>query len=179
MNTKLAAKVLEIVDAGLVYGLGDPEPGKMCVEAAVCYAMGLPHGDQPNCVAPSLRGFKIRLNDAAWSSPAARAKGLRRLAVAQLGSAGALDETAFAYGVAVLAQKWAATGRSASHRWVALRAAAAAKCAAHAKYAAEAAAEAAQYAAADDTVLAACAEDVVQLLIELKAPGCRFLYLTE
>ena len=68
----------------------------MCVEAAVCYALGLPHGDDPGCVSPALRRLKIRLNDAArWSSPMARAAGLRRLAIAQLGSAGVLDDNEF------------------------------------------------------------------------------------
>jgi len=90
-----ASKVLEVVDAGLCKGLGNPVPGKMCVEAAVCYALGLPHGDDPSCVAPALRSLKIKLNDKSWSSNAARAKGLRRLAVAQLGSAGHLDEKEF------------------------------------------------------------------------------------
>jgi hypothetical protein len=91
----IAARVLETVDAGLVSGLGDPIPGKMCVEAAVCYALGLPHGDDPGCVAEPLRRLKIRLNDARWSSDQARAKGLRRLALAQLGSAGVLDHKEF------------------------------------------------------------------------------------
>ena len=91
----IARKVLKVVDAGLVVGIGDPEPGKMCVEAAVCYALGLPHGDDPACVAPVLRSLKIRLNDSNWSSDRARAKGLRRLALAQLGSAGSLDESKF------------------------------------------------------------------------------------
>lgn len=80
----IARKVVEVVDAGLVQGKGIPIPGQMCVEAAVCYAMGLPHGDNPSCVAPVLRRLKISLNDRAWSSNDARAKGLRRLAVAQL-----------------------------------------------------------------------------------------------
>lgn len=91
----IARKVLKVVDAGLVAGIGDPEPGKMCVEAAVCYALGLPHDDNPACVAPVLRSIQIRLNDSNWSSDRARAKGLRRLALAQLGSAGSLDESEF------------------------------------------------------------------------------------
>lgn len=45
ITRKIAVRVLEVVDAGLVSGVGSPEPGKMCVEAAVCYALGLPHGD--------------------------------------------------------------------------------------------------------------------------------------
>src|SRR5271157_6118985 len=91
----IARKVLSTVDAGLVGGVGIRVPGQMCVEAAVCYALGLPHGDDPGCVAPALRALKIRLNDAVWSSNQARARGLRRLAVAQLGSTDVLDETEF------------------------------------------------------------------------------------
>jgi hypothetical protein len=59
-------------------------------------ALGLPHGDDPGCVAPALRSLKLRLNNSAWSSNQARAKGLRRLAVAQLGSKDHLDEKEFA-----------------------------------------------------------------------------------
>ena len=83
----LAKRILEVVDAGLSKGLGDPTPGKMCVEAAVCYAMGLPHGDSPTCVGPQVNEFKIALNDSSqWESPKSRARGLRALAIAQLGS---------------------------------------------------------------------------------------------
>src|ERR1700686_1471729 len=103
IDVELARKVLTVVDAGLCKGMGTPEPGKMCVEAAVNYALGAKHGDEPACVAPSLRRLKIRLNDSSWSSDQARAKGLRRLAIAQLGSAGALDERQFAVRCAQLA----------------------------------------------------------------------------
>jgi hypothetical protein len=95
ITSKIAAKVLSTVDAGLCSGVGNPVPGQMCVEAAVCYALGLPHGDDPACVSPALRSFKIKLNDARWSSKQARAKGLRRLALIQLGSAGHLDDRKF------------------------------------------------------------------------------------
>ena len=94
LNRAVARKVLETIDAGLVAGRGVPEPGKMCVEAAVCYALGLPHGDNPDCVSPILRNLKIALNDQAWADPAARARGLRRLGIAQLGSTG-MDEKEF------------------------------------------------------------------------------------
>lgn len=86
LTREIAAKVLGIVDHGLSHGLGTPEPGKLCVEAAVCLALGLPHGDNPPCVGYAVRSFKIRLNDSKWSSPEARAVGMRRLAIAQLGS---------------------------------------------------------------------------------------------
>jgi len=89
ITVEQAQRVLEIVDHGLVCGVGAPEPGKMCVEAAVCFALGLPHGDDPECVSNPDRWFKITLNDSQWSSPAARAAGLRRVAVLQLGTRGA------------------------------------------------------------------------------------------
>src|ERR1700722_1166599 len=103
ITREVAAKVLSVVDAGLVRGVGVAVPGKMCVEAAVCYALGLPHGDDPKCVAPALRSFKIRLNDSNWSSDKARANGLRRLALVQLGSVGYLDEKEFVRRVVDLA----------------------------------------------------------------------------
>ena len=68
---KIARKVLDTVDAGLCGGLGNRKPGEMCVEAAVCYAYGLPHGDNPPCVSKALRSFKIAINDKSWSSNAA------------------------------------------------------------------------------------------------------------
>ena len=66
MSRALAKKVLNIVDQGLCEGMGRPIPGLMCVEAAVCYAMGLPHGDEPPCVSPAVRKLKICLNDCVW-----------------------------------------------------------------------------------------------------------------
>jgi hypothetical protein len=96
IDLRIAQKVLTAVDAGLVKGIGVQKPGQMCVEAAVCYALGLPHGDDPKCVSPVLRSLKIRLNDSNWSSDKARAAGLRRLALVQLGSVGVLDESEFA-----------------------------------------------------------------------------------
>src|SRR5688572_14262353 len=88
----IAQKVLDVVDKGLCRGLGKPVPGKMCVEAAVCFAMGQPHGDEPDCVDYDLRSFKIDLNDSGgWKNDKARARGLRALAIAQLGTAGRFD----------------------------------------------------------------------------------------
>ena len=224
INKELAAKVLQVVDAGLCNGVGTPEPGNMCVEAAVCYAMGLPHGDQPTCVSPALRQLKISLNDKNWSSRAARAKGLRRLAIAQLGSKGVLDDKEFVKRVAELAirkcvpnalRAAASIQKNQEHREKliaaafkceaegsrssaleakkvangihaaaadaadAAAAAAAAYAADAAAYAADAAAYAADAYAARDTSLAAFAEDVVQILIDMKAPGCEWLDLTE
>jgi hypothetical protein len=168
ITADVAKKVLEVVDAGLANGLGKPKPGQMCVEAAVCYALGLPHSDDPKCVSRALRQLKIRLNDSNWSSNEARAKGLRRLALIQLGSAGTLDDRAFAKRVAELAirksvpaaLRAAASIQKDAHHASALRDAAdrceksgteeealKAKSAANAANAANAAADAAAYAA--------------------------------
>ena len=239
INIEIARKVLSVVDAGLVKGVGMPEPGQMCVEAAVCYAMGLPHGDDPECVSRPLRSLKIRLNDSNWSSTEARAKGLRRLALIQLGSRDAIDDREFVRRVVDLAirkqvpialRAAASVQKNSAHKAALLDAAtrcekegtreaaleakktayaadaAAAADAAYAAYAAYAAADAADAAAADaadaanaanaaayaanaanaadaadaaerDRVLSEFAEDVVQILIELKAPGAQWLEL--
>lgn len=100
VTREIAEKVRDTVAAGLSSGMGKPVPGQMCVEAAVCYAMGLPHSDKPTCVSPAIRSLKIALNDKAWSSPQARAQGLARLALVQLGSAGVVDDREFARRVA-------------------------------------------------------------------------------
>jgi hypothetical protein len=247
INIDIARKVLETVDAGLVSGLGNPAPGRMCVEAAVCYAMGLPHGDNPSCVAPALRRLKVRLNDSRWSSAIARSRGMRRLALAQLGSAGALDEKEFARRVVLLAIKssvpqalraaasvcktfhkdklltladlcerdpteknardaayaatnaaadaayaaYTATNAAANAAYAATNAAADAAYAAYAAAYAAAATNAAAYAAyaaytatyaaivSIDKLLSTFAEEVVKILIDMKAPGCQWLVLTE
>ena len=243
ISREIAIKVLEVVDAGLVNGVGNPVPGQMCVEAAVCYAMGLPHSDDPGCVSSALRSLKIRLNDSNWSSNEARAKGLRRLAVAQLGSRGVLDDAEFVRRVVELAirksvpaalraaaschpnPKHRAELNAAADRCEAeptrsnaIKARTAAAYAAYAAANANAAANAAAYAAANananananaaanaaayaaanaaanananaaanananaarDKSLAEFAEEVVQLLVEMNAPGCQWLDLAE
>jgi hypothetical protein len=87
LNKEVARKVLAIVDKGLTIGMGKPTPGFMCVEAAVCLAMGMEHGDDPSCVGYDVSEAKIILNDnSGWSSKKARAHGMRAIALAQLGS---------------------------------------------------------------------------------------------
>jgi hypothetical protein len=235
-------KIHSLLDQGLVNGLGQPEPGKMCVEAAISYALGLDHGDDPGCVMQSLRHLKIRLNDSdRWTSNKARAEGLRRLAIAQLGSKG-MDERDFAKRVATMtirtvvpsalraaarrltgehptkllavalkcenepteanAREANKTAYAAAYAAVADANAADAANAAAVAYAADAAANAAAayaanaaayaanaadaYAAVADAnaayaayaaeqVLVTFAENVVQILIEMKAPGCQWL----
>jgi len=101
ITKKQIEKLSTVIDAGLCHGVGKPIPGQMCVEAAVCYALDLPHGDEPPCVSAAVRAVKITLNDSAWSSNKARAKGLKKLAVAQLGSKGIVDDKEFAIRLAV------------------------------------------------------------------------------
>lgn len=81
-------KLTEIVSAGLVKGLGSPEPGKLCLEAAVCLALGEAHGDKPSCVAAPDNAFAIRLQDAYPGTPEERAKLFLPIGLAQLGTAG-------------------------------------------------------------------------------------------
>lgn len=198
--------LITVIDQGLTAGKGNPEPGRMCVEAAVCYALGLPHGDDPGCVAESLRYLQIRLNDSGWSSNEARSKGLRRLAVAQLGSKDNLDEKEFVRRVVDLVickyvpislraaasvltdEKHKAALCKAANRCEregTLEAALEAKSAAYAyadpdyAYAAAASEARGKRKAVRDKYLAGFAEDVVQILIDMKALGCQWLPLTE
>lgn len=86
LTKTLAKKIDHLLSFGLTYGLGLPIPGQMCVEAVVCNALGEPHSDSPSCVGYEVRTVKIHLNDSNWSSNEARAKGMRDIAIAQLGS---------------------------------------------------------------------------------------------
>jgi hypothetical protein len=222
IDAAVAKKVLGLLDHGLTSGLGEQEPGKMCVEAAICYALDLPHGDDPGCVLRPLRYLKIKINDARWSSNMARAKGLKRLALAQLGS-DKLDAKEFAQRVATMtiriyvplalraaasrkgnakhkealeaaaelcekeptresarkAREVARTAYAAAAAYATAYAAADAYAAAAAAAAADAyAADAADADATSDSVLASFCEQVVGILIEMKAPGCQWLGLT-
>lgn len=89
-----ARKILDLLKHGLTSGLGEQKPGEMCVEAAVCFAFGLPRGDNPPCVGSAVRDYKVRLNDCGWPSNQDRANGMRALALAQLGS-NELDQMTF------------------------------------------------------------------------------------
>lgn len=188
--------MLALIDKGLSSGLGEPKPGEMCIEAVVCHAMGLPHGDNPPCVAPMLRSLKIRLNDAKWSSKVARSRGMRRLGLVQLGSKDHLDEGEFRkrlvdYALRVstpTALRSAASVQKDGKRKEALYAAAnrcekegTRQAALDARDVARAYADADAAAknSARDKSLADYAEAVVQILIDLKVPGVQWLELTE
>ena len=194
ITREIAIKVRDTVDCGLTSGMGKPIPGEMCVEAAVCFAMGLPHSDEPTCVSKAFRSLKIALNDGPWSDNKARAKGLRRLAIVQLGSS-EIDDNEFARRVVEMtirkivpiAMRAAALIHPMPEHKLALENSAllcekegtesAAKSAA--KSAAWYAAKFAAKSAAKDQVLTDFAEAVVQIAIEMKMPGCQFLDLVE
>ena len=223
LDKDIVQKVIDVVKVGgLVAGMGEPSPGYMCVEAAVCYAYGLPHSDEPPCVGRAVRSLKIKANDSDWSNNIARSNGMIRLAVAQLGSV-EIDQVEFSKAVAEMtirkilpialrsaglnaeadrceaegtyeaAQDAAYNAYAADYAAIAAYYAAdAAACAANAAaraadYAAFAARDAA-FAARDaagydsydtDKILALFCEEVVQILIQMKSPGCEYLYLIE
>jgi hypothetical protein len=95
ITKELVAKIDETLSHGLSHGLGKPIPGQMCVEAAICYSLGLDHSDDPKCVDSAIRALKIRLNDSSWSSDFARSKGMRNLAILQLGTVDNFDQKEF------------------------------------------------------------------------------------
>src|ERR1700688_4632734 len=86
ITPELVNKINSLLVKGLTKGLGQPQEGQMCVEALICFSMGLPHSDNPPCVGKSVRDAKIALNDCSWSTNKVRAEGMRKLAIAQLGS---------------------------------------------------------------------------------------------
>jgi hypothetical protein len=89
INREVICKLLKLLDQGLKSGSGSFDgPGDFCVQQAVSKAIGEPNpSDYPVlCVNDHVKAFGIRLNDQLWSSPAARAKGLKRFAVAELGT---------------------------------------------------------------------------------------------
>jgi hypothetical protein len=94
VNTFDVKKFDNILAKGLSNGLGT-RGEQVCIEAAICQVLDLPHGDDPGCVDDAVRSFKIALNDGPWSSPLARAKGLRELGLAQLGSKDSIDSGIF------------------------------------------------------------------------------------
>lgn len=88
IDETLVNKILHLFSFGIPKGLGKPKEGEMCIEAIICFALGLPHSDKPlTCVDADANIDKIRLNDCDWSSNSARAKGMKYIGIAQLGSA--------------------------------------------------------------------------------------------
>jgi len=87
INQDLVNKIHCLLDKGVTPGLSkNPKPGEMCLEQAVCYALGEEVTNKPSCVGEHVRWFVVTLNNCNWSSPSARAEGMRDLAIVQLGS---------------------------------------------------------------------------------------------
>lgn len=100
LNLKeVAENVIRILKPGLIENIGRRqfkdsddsegyfEPGKMCVEQAVHQAEGGDGSqDHPACVLVCIAEIKIELNDRGWNTNKSREKGMRKIAVAQLGS---------------------------------------------------------------------------------------------
>lgn len=80
-------KVLNIITGGLENGAGN-NLNTFCVQQAVSKACNhIEYNDHPIfCVDDQVVSFGIRMNDRGWSSRKARADGMRRFAVAELGS---------------------------------------------------------------------------------------------
>ena len=198
LNEEIAIKVRDTVACGLSHGLGIQKPGEMCIEAAVCYAYGLPHNDNPPCVGVAVRRFKIRLNDSKWSSPQSRAKGMIGIAIAQLGS-NEIDQKEFAKRVTLktinqiisnIAKKKHLPEVEEEMRLVTdlaraselcrmVRRSAAAYAAAYAAAADAYAYAAAADAYAGDKILIQSANICLEVLKELNSPGCKYLYLLD
>jgi len=87
INQELVNKIHCLLDKGVTSDFSlDPKPGNMCLEQVVSYALGEKINDSPSCVGEKVRKFVISLNDQDWSSASARAEGMRELSIAQLGS---------------------------------------------------------------------------------------------
>jgi len=172
----------EMVARGFCKGVGSRET-TVCVEAAICYALGLAHGDDPECVEPAVRSYKIKLNDSNWSSPEARAKGLRDLGIAQIGSRGVVDGIEFSRIMTRKTIQFVIPGLfrevlgkypdclAAADRCEAEGTADAARAAADAAYAADAADAGSDL----DKYLLLSATLALETLRELKSPGCEWL----
>lgn len=190
ITQSIAERVLSVVDKGLVRGMGQPIPGKMCVEAAVCFALGQEHGDNPSCVEDSLRRFKININDSGiWSSDHYRAKGLRRLAIAQLGTFNNFDQIMFLSKLKSLISSYAKSAEITGiifskdainslkyidnkdfnvHDRISLSA-----------YSLSHIACSYDGLEMQEHIFTKMCEEVVQILVEMNTPGSKFLYLTE
>jgi hypothetical protein len=175
-------KYNEILDRGLSMGMGNPE-SNVCIEAAICQVLNLPHGDDPGCVINSARQFNLRLNDSNWSSLQARAKGLHDLGLAQLGSLGVVNDVEFSKKISektiriLIPKLFREIFKNNEECLVA-----ADRCEREGTYAAAnaarytaAAAAAARYTAATDEYSILSANLALEVLRELKSPGCILL----
>lgn len=97
ITPEIVNRLIDVVSHGLIKGAGTPTPGNMCIEQAVAYACGLEFNDNPiTCVTPEIATFKRNLNDLGfWLSNQNRAQGLLALGIAQLGSKDVIIDDVF------------------------------------------------------------------------------------
>jgi hypothetical protein len=166
----IVPKFDKLLERGLCIGVGNPD-GQMCIEAAIACAMDLPFNDEPTCVEPAVRAFKIALNDSSrWSSPEVRAKALRNIGIAQIGSAVVVDGNEFAKR---LAEKTIRIIIPHIFNFVFKDNPA---CLAAAERCRLEGTKDAAYAAANaDEILTMSANIALEILQELKSPGCEWL----
>lgn len=95
-------KLNALLDKGLCHGASHFTQITFCVQQAVDIAIHEGHkvcaSDNPaECVNEHVRSLGLRLNDQkqCWTSSKARAEGLRRFAIAELGSQGVVDGQEF------------------------------------------------------------------------------------
>lgn len=82
-------RLIQIGKKGIAFGLSDgPVPGELCIQAAICAAMGEKHGDEPTCVEQPDNRISIAVNDLNWGTNRTRAKYLLPIGLAQLGTKG-------------------------------------------------------------------------------------------
>jgi hypothetical protein len=157
--------LLDIISGGLRSEEGSAGiPGDFCVQQAVNTAMHGGTDDRPHCVGSVVRNLGITLNDSqGWSSDKARADGLRRFAVAELGS----DEIDQVRVQALMRKKFREKHPNYLERgaWDGMISWALCPTSMETKD--------------EETVLKGLAEMAVQVLKELKSPGTRYLYLCE
>ena len=188
ITEELVKKINDLLDQGLVHGLGQAEPGQGCVEAMICLALGLPHSDDPICVNQAVRSCKIRINDSGWSSNEKRGQALKKIAILQLNTKDTITNKQFWLALQheldntdEQTRKWSAYAYADTDAGTD----AAAYAAAAAAYAAAAAAADADAAAYADAAVAAYADAILlkfvgcfeRALISLNVEGVKYLHL--
>ncbi len=174
----------------------------VCLMEAVAWVAGEPHSDRPECTDPVLGAYGRAVNDFMTDEErrllvplVPRLVGTAGNAALSLRRAMLIVDGTVRQVVPLVLEAAGLSGDADKLRKLspivdkesaeaAAEAAEAAEAAADAAYAADADADAAYDADADadaalDTSLATFAEDVVQILIDMKAPGCQWLELTE
>ena len=197
ITKQLCQNALCIIDRGLSNGI--QSDGKVCIEYAISIASGTPEDkDGPTCVHPSLRSFKINLNDGyIYDDEAHRAKVLRRIGIAQLGTNKGFSWVKFSKALTKWQDEFVANWNEANVPKVAVTKTQRAivlnalntldsdDLSDAASVLEDLNSEAVSFTAADDLLsdypekIDDYVEGIVQILKKMKTPGSKFLYLTE